>query len=87
MLLARQMLIFADPPVGHVGGREVDRPDRLILFLVERAMVELQAPVRKLAEAEIEIFVDRTGVDDVPPLAIWAVGGWLAAVASGSLRM
>jgi hypothetical protein len=28
-------------------------------------MLELQAPVRELAEAEVEIFVDRAGEDQV----------------------
>ena len=28
-------------------------------------MIELQAPVGQLAEPEVEIFVDRAGVDDV----------------------
>jgi hypothetical protein len=39
--------------------------DRLELLLVERLVIELQAAVGQLAEAEVEIFVDRPGVDDV----------------------
>ena len=40
-------------------------PDRLIALLLERLVIELEAAVRQLAEAVVEIFVDRAGEDDV----------------------
>src|SRR6185369_12967578 len=59
MLLPGQMLIFGNPGVRHVGRRIVHHGDGLVPFLVKRLMIELEAAVGQLAEAEIEIFVDR----------------------------
>jgi hypothetical protein len=35
-------------------------------LLVHDLVLELQAPIRQLAEAEAEIFVDRAGEDEWP---------------------
>ena len=64
-LLPGQMLILADPRVGHIRRRIIDRSDRLKMLLIDRLVIEIQAAVRQLAEAEIEIFIDRASVDDV----------------------
>src|SRR5439155_24577105 len=64
-LLPGQMLVFGDAGVGYVEVRVIDRPDRLMLLLRDCLVIELEAAVRQLAEAIIEIFVDRAGVDDV----------------------
>ncbi len=63
--LPGQVLIFGDPRVGHLRIRIIDHRDRLELVLVDHLMLEAQASVGQLAEAEAEIFVDRAGEDDV----------------------
>ena len=59
VLLPGQVLVLGDPGVGHLFGRVVHHRDRLEVLLVQRLVAELERAVGQLAEAVVEILVDR----------------------------